>query len=71
MKIDQVTVVKMGILVPVINEEMKIMVDDIALKNLFTTLLSVYQIIKKNFNERYSTYKVLNDKQVISHVKNM
>ena len=37
MKIVQVTVVKTGVLVLDISEEMKIMVDDIALKNLFTT----------------------------------
>ena len=57
MKINQVTIVKMGVLFPDI-----IIVDLIALKNFFTTLLSAYQIIKKNFNKKYSTYKVPNDK---------
>ena len=42
MKIDLVTVVKTGVLVPDISEGIKIMVDDIALKNLFTTTLSIY-----------------------------
>ena len=71
MKIDQVTVVKTGVLVPDISKVMKIMVEDFVLKNLHTTPLSAYQIIKKHFDEKYGTYKALNDKQVISHAKNM
>ena len=69
-KINQVTTVKTGVSVPDISEEMKTMVDNIALKNLLTTLLSAYQINKKYFDRKYSTYKALNNKQVISHVKN-
>ena len=42
MKIDQVTIVKIGVLVPDISKEMKIMVDHVVLKNLFTTLSSIY-----------------------------
>ena len=42
MKIVQVTVVKTGVLVLDISEEMKIIVDDVTLKNLFTTLSSAY-----------------------------
>ena len=41
-KIDQVILMKIGIPVLDISEEMKIMVDDVALKNLFTTTLSIY-----------------------------
>ena len=46
MKIDQVIVVKTGDSVPEIFEEMKTMIDNFALMNLFTTPSSVYQIIK-------------------------
>ena len=62
MKINQVTIVKTGVSVLDISEEMKTIIGDIALKNLFTTPSSIYQIIKEHFDGKYGTYKALNDK---------
>ena len=70
MKINQVTMVKIDVPVLKISEEMKIMGDNVVLKNLFTALLSAYYIIKKYFYEKYGTYNALNNKQVISCAKN-
>ena len=70
MKIDQVTAVKIGVSVLNISKEMKTIIGNVALKNLLTAPSPAYQIIKKHFDGKYGTYKALNDKQVISRVKN-
>ena len=57
-------------MVPDISEEMKTIIEDVVLKNLLTKPSSAYQIIKKHFDGKYGTCKALNDKQVISRVKN-
>ena len=61
---------KTWVSVPDTCEEMKIMIGNIALKDLFTTPSPAYQIIKKHFDGKYGTCKALNNKQVISRVKN-
>ena len=52
-------------------DEMKQKIDEIPLKSISVNPSNVFRLTKKHFHNECNTHNALDEKQVISHVKNI